>query len=100
VVTDRDLCCGVVAGAKLAETTKIADLMTRNPITCTIENTLEDCEELMQKHQVRRLPVSDDQDRCIGVVSQADIALHGPAGSVAKMVAEISKRRGLQAVGA
>ena len=100
VVTDRDLCCGVVAGAKLAETTKIADLMTRNPITCTIENTLEDCEELMQKHQVRRLPVSDDQDRCIGVVSQADIALHGPAGSGAKMVAEISKRRGLQAVGA
>lgn len=91
IVTDRDLCCSVVAGAKLAETTRIADVMTRNPITCTTENTLDDCEELMQKHQVRRLPVTDKQGRCIGMLAQADIALHGPAGMVSKMVAEISK---------
>jgi CBS domain-containing protein len=104
IVTDRDICCSVVAGAKLAETTRIADIMTRNPITCVAENTVEDCEELMQKHQVRRLPVTDKQGRCVGVVAQADIALHGPAGMVAKMVAEISKpallRRGVQAAGA
>lgn len=103
IVTDRDLCCSVVGGAKLAETTRIAEVMTRNPITCTAENTLDDCEELMQKHQVRRLPVTDKQGRCIGVVAQADIALHGSAGMVAKMVAEISKpaeRRGVQAAGA
>ena len=104
IVTDRDLCCRVVAGAKLSETTRIADVMTRNPIVCAPDNTLEDCEELMQKHQVRRLPVTDKQGRCIGVVAQADIALHGPAGSVAKMVAEISKpatlRSGVQAAGA
>lgn len=103
IVTDRDLCCNVVAGAKLAETTRIADVMTRNPITCTAENTLDDCEELMQKHQVRRLPVTDKQGRCIGMLAQADIALHGPAGMVSKMVAEISKPRkqlGSQAAGA
>jgi len=104
IVTDRDLCCSVVAGAKLGETTRIADVMTRNPITCAAENTLDECEELMQKHQVRRLPVTDKQGRCIGVVAQADIALHGPAGAVAKMVAEISKpatlRSGVQAAGA
>ena len=103
IVTDRDLCCSVVAGAKLAETTRIVDVMTRNPITCTAENTLDDCEELMQKHQVRRLPVTDKQGRCIGVVAQADIALHGSAGMVSKMVAGISKPRkqlGIQAAGA
>ena len=103
IVTDRDLCCSVVAGARLAETTRIADVMTRNPVTCVAENTLEDCEELMEKHQVRRLPVTDGQGRCIGVLAQADIALHGPAGRVAKMVAEISKPakpRGVQATGA
>lgn len=104
IVTDRDLCCSIVAGAKLAETTRVAYVMTRNPITCAAENTLDECEELMQKHQVRRLPVTDKQGRCIGLVAQADIALHGPAGRVAKMVAEISKpaalRRGVQAAGA
>lgn len=103
IVTDRDLCCSVVAGAQLAERTRIGDVMTPNPITCAAENTLDDCEELMRRHQVRRLPVIDKQGGCIGVVAQADIALHGPAGTVGKMVAGISKpvkRHGVKAAGA
>jgi CBS domain-containing protein len=91
IVTDRDLCCRVVADAKIAEITKIADVMTRNPLICNPEDTLDDCAELMQKHQVRRLPVTDKQGRCIGMIAQADIALHGSAGKVAKTVAEISR---------
>ena len=91
IVTDRDLCCAVVAEAKLAETTKIGDVMTRNAITCAPENTLDDCEELMQRHQIRRLPVVDKQGRCIGMIAQADIALHASAAEVAKTVAECSR---------
>jgi CBS domain-containing protein len=56
IVTDRDLCSAVIAEARLAETTTIADVMTRNPVTCAPDNTLDDCERLMQAHQVRRLP--------------------------------------------
>ena len=91
IVTDRDLCCSVVADAKLAETTRIAEVMTRNPVTCEPEDTLDDCAELMQKHQVRRLPVTDKQGRCIGMIAQADIALHGSVGKVAKTLAQISR---------
>ncbi len=91
IVTDRDLCCSVVAEAKLAETTRIAEVMTSDPVTCTSENSVEDCEALMQKHQIRRIPVVDEQGRCVGIVAQADIALHAPAGVVAKTLAEISK---------
>ncbi|MGA8142988.1 MAG: CBS domain-containing protein [Candidatus Acidiferrales bacterium] len=91
IVTDRDLCCTVVAGALLAEATRVAEVMMSGPVTCAPENTLEDCEKLMQNHQVRRIPVIDAQGRCIGMVAQADIALHAPAGVVAKTLAEISK---------
>jgi len=91
IVTDRDLCCAVVAQAKLAETTKIADVMTRTPVTCVPENTLEDCERLMQKHQIRRLPVVDKEGRCIGMIAQADIALRAAPADVAKTLAEISR---------
>jgi CBS domain-containing protein len=91
IVTDRDLCCSVVAEARPAETTKIKELMTLNPIICAPESTLEECEELMQKHQIRRIPVVDKQGQCVGIVAQADIALHAPAGVVAKTLAEISK---------
>ena len=94
IVTDRDLCSAVIAEAKLAEKTKLSDVMTRNLVTCAPENTLEDCEALMQEHQVRRIPVVDSQGRCVGIVAQADIALHAPAGIVAKTLAEISKSIG------
>lgn len=91
IITDRDLCCAIVATAKLAESTKVREFMIRNPITCALDDTLEDCEDLMQKHQVRRLPVIDKEGRCIGMIAQADIALHAPAAKVARMLLEISK---------
>jgi CBS domain-containing protein len=104
IVTDRDLCCSVIAEARLAETTKVADVMTCNPVTCAPENTLDECEKLMQAHQVRRLPVVGAQGRCIGMIGQADVALHAPATKVAKTLAEISKAtrvvHGIHAVGA
>jgi len=73
------------------ETAKIEEVMTRTPVTCTPENTLEDCANLMQKHQVRRIPVVDNEGRCVGIVAQADIALHVPAEIVAKTLTELSK---------
>ena len=100
IVTDRDLCCSIVAEAKLAETTKIADVMTRNPVTCAPENTLEVCESLMQKHQIRRIPVIDDKGRCVGIVAQADIAAYASVAEIAKTLTEISRPQKGRAAGA
>jgi CBS domain-containing protein len=91
IVTDRDLCCGVVAAGKNADAVQVADLMTRIPVTCGPEDTLEECEELMQEAQVRRIPVVNNRGRCVGIVAQADIALHAPASQVASTIKEISK---------
>ena len=52
---------------------------------------MEECEELMQENQVRRIPVVNNRGRCIGIVAQADIALHAPAAQVANTIKEISK---------
>lgn len=91
IVTDRDLCCGVVAEGKNADAIKISELMTPIPVTCEAEDTIEECEELMQENQVRRIPVMDMRGRCVGIVAQADLALHAHAGQVAKTMKEISK---------
>jgi CBS-domain-containing membrane protein len=45
----------------------------------------------MAQHQIRRLPVVDNENRLVGVVSQADIALDLNDKSVGEMVAGISK---------
>jgi len=45
----------------------------------------------MQAHQVRRIPIVDAEDRVIGIVSQADLALKDKPERVSKTVVEISK---------
>lgn len=91
IVTDRDICCGVLPDAKHADAVKVSELMTSVPVTCEPESTLEDCEELMRENEVRRVLVVDKRGRCVGIVSQADLALCGPAAQVGKMLKEISK---------
>jgi signal-transduction protein with cAMP-binding, CBS, and nucleotidyltransferase domain len=91
IITDRDLCCGFVANAKNAHATQIWELMAPVPVTCEPEYTVEECVERMQENQVRRIPVADRRGRCVGIVAQADVALHAPAAHVAMMMKEISK---------
>jgi CBS domain-containing protein len=91
IETDRDLCCGVVAAGKNADAVQVADIMTRIPVTCGPEYTLDECLQLMQENQIRRIPVVNNRGRCIGIVAQADIALHAPVAQVARTIKEISK---------
>ena len=91
MITDRDLCCSVVAQGMDPKTTPIEKLITLAPLTCRDGENIEICERLMQEHQVRRIPIVDAEDRIIGIVSQADLALKDKPERVSKTVAEISK---------
>lgn len=75
MVTDRDLCLEVVAEGRDPVETTIGDCMSGMLITCRPEDDLQEAERLMQEHQIRRIPVVDQRGYCIGIVSQADLAL-------------------------
>jgi CBS domain-containing protein len=91
MITDRDLCCSVIAQGLDPKTTQIEKLISFPPMSCRDGENIGTCERLMQEHQVRRVPIVDAEDRVIGIVSQADLALHDKAERVSKTVAEISK---------
>ncbi len=91
MITDRDLCCSVVASGLDPKSTSIDGFFSVEPITCREGESLDKCERAMQGHQVRRIPVVDEQGCCIGIVSQADLALKDRPEKVSKTVAEISK---------
>lgn len=76
IVTDRDLCMTVIPRNLLAHTVTVASAMTRRPLTCTPDDRLEDCAVLMQTYGVRRLPVVDEHEACVGIVSYVDLAAH------------------------
>lgn len=93
VVTDRDLCMSVVADGKDPKNTMLEDCMTGKLIFCAPEDDIEDVLKLMQKHQIRRIPVVDKENRIEGIVSTADIALHAKVSSqeMDQTIKEISK---------
>lgn len=91
ILTDRDLCCGVVASGRDPCAVAVADVMSPIPVTCGPADTVEECVRLMQENQVRRIPVVNDRCRCIGIVTQADIALEASSEQLAETVQEISK---------
>jgi CBS domain-containing protein len=93
VITDRDLCCTVIAGG-LDARTPIEKFVSLNPVTCRDGENLDSCERLMQEHQIRRIPIVDGEGHVIGIVSQADLALKEKPEKVAKTVAEVSKPEG------
>jgi CBS domain-containing protein len=91
MITDRDLCCSVVAGGLDPKRTTIDRFVSTSPVVCRDGENLDSCERAMQEHKVRRVPIVDGQGACIGIVSQADLALKDKPEKVSKTVAEISK---------
>jgi CBS domain-containing protein len=91
VITDRDLCCNVVAQGLDPAETKVDRIFSIHPITCRDGENIAACEQLMEQHQIRRIPVIDGEGCCIGIVSQADLALHEKPEKVSKVMAEVSK---------
>ena len=65
--------------------------MRPNPMAYRDGENLNDCEQAMQKHQIRRIPVVDDEGRCVGIVAQADLALKEKSEKLSQTVTEISR---------
>jgi CBS-domain-containing membrane protein len=57
-----------------------------------MNDDLQKATDAMEKHQVRRIPVVDDNNQIVGIIAQADIATraHEPE-TTAEVVEEISK---------
>ena len=60
---------------------RIAEVMTRNPVSVTPDTPLKEIVELMERHRIKRVPVLDG-DAPVGILSRADL-LRGLAGALA-----------------
>lgn len=74
IVTDRDLALNIVAESRDAHSVRIEEVMTRNPVTCREGDDVDKAMSAMADHQIRRIPVVDQQNRMVGIIAQADLA--------------------------
>src|SRR5713226_6882444 len=92
IVTDRDLAVRVVAEARDPNHTMVSDVMTSTIFACRPEDNLSTAIKAMEVHQIRRIPVVEEDGRIAGIISQGDVAvrIHEPE-MTAEMVEEISQ---------
>ncbi len=94
IVTDRDLALYIVAEDRDAKSTKVQDVMTSQPVTCRADDDMQKALDAMEKSQVRRIPVLDDDGHLIGIIAQADVATRtDQREKTAEVVEEISKSK-------
>jgi len=92
IVTDRDLALKVVAEGRDPQTTKVEGVMTRKLVTCRADDDVENAMKAMAQYQLRRIPVVDDNNRLVWIISQADVATRvDEPEKTAEVVKEISQ---------
>jgi CBS domain-containing protein len=74
IVTDRDLALRIVAEGRDAKSTKVEAVMTRNVVTCHAEDDMQKALDAMSEHQLRRIPIVDNDNKILGIIAQADVA--------------------------
>ena len=74
LVTDRDIILRSVACDKDIKTSPVSDIMTCNVYCCTPDTDVSDAEHLMSQNQVRRIPVIDNNNKIVGILTLGDLA--------------------------
>ena len=91
MLTDRDIVVKVLAQGKDPGSTRCGELGQGDGEVVTIgaDDSIDEALRTMTQHKVRRLPVIDGQ-RCVGMLSQADIATNIDEEKVGDLVEAIS----------
>ena len=74
IVTDRDLALKIVARGLDAKSTNVEAVMTHKVVTCLADDDLQKALDAMAEHQLRRIPIVDNNHRVVGIIAQADVA--------------------------
>lgn len=73
VMSERDYARRVILMGKSSRDTTVSEIMTPRVVCVRVSQTVAQCMALMTEKHIRHLPVLDDDDRLIGIVSIGDV---------------------------
>ena len=73
ILTDRDIAMTVAADSRDPKTTCTCDIMTADPVTINVDADIESALRIMNRANIRRLPVTEN-GKLVGLLSSADVA--------------------------
>jgi len=89
IITDRDIVVRAIAHGLDPEKSHVSDALTEGIEFCNAGDDIKDVARLMEKKQIRRVVVKDDQGNVSGIVSLGDLAIrvsHELSGEVIDQV--------------
>lgn len=94
MITDRDIVTKCIAAGHDPNTMTAGELAQGSTYHVEADASIEGMLNVMEEHQVRRLPVIEDH-RLVGIVSEADIARHLPEHAIAQFVKAICAQQAI-----
>jgi CBS domain-containing protein len=93
MITDRDIAVrGTAKG--LGPDAKVSELMSSDIVCAGCNDSVEDIARQMAERQVRRMPVVDDQQQLVGMVSLGDLSRHERDRAATTALEGITQRGG------
>lgn len=90
IITDRDIVTRTLGVDKDPTTASVRDCMSERCLTVRHDASIDECCNVMEENQIRRVVVVDENGKCRGIVAQADIAEHAPMRKTGEVVREVS----------
>jgi CBS domain-containing protein len=91
-LTDRDIVVRVVSKELSPAVCRVGEVMTGEVVACRADDPLTLAEQLMARHQVSRLVITDENGLLEGVVSLSDVAEREPARRAAATLRAVAAR--------
>jgi CBS domain-containing protein len=73
IVSERDYARQIILKGRSSEKTQIRDIMSSEVITARPDQEVRECMELMTEKRIRHLPIVDDKNNLIGMISIGDL---------------------------
>ena len=72
IVTERDYARKVIIKGRSSESTQVGEIMTRDLVTTTSAQTVNECMTMMSERRIRHLPVMSGSE-VVGMISIGDL---------------------------
>jgi CBS domain-containing protein len=73
IITERDIARLVSFSSNLSTEVPISEVMSKPLITINQNSSIKDATDLMQKNNIRRLPILDNKGKLVGIITAKDI---------------------------
>ncbi|MEN2494164.1 MAG: Inosine-5'-monophosphate dehydrogenase [Hyphomicrobiaceae bacterium hypho_1] len=73
IISERDYARKIILQQKSSPETKVSEIMSSKILTISPEQTVDEAMLMMTNKNIRHLPVIDEDDRLVGIVSIGDL---------------------------